>query len=331
MENISLVTWSYRFLMDEVWAQERKHLMDIVNLHEMTHTYFGDLLVIRHFEHAWLKESWATYMESVWLQDTYGEDTFRYEMFENAVSYIKETESYMRPIVTRKYDSSWSLFDSHTYPGGCWRIHMLRSILGDVIFWKGVRKYVSTYRGKTVETDDFRKVLESESGLNLTRFFDEWFFSKGFPTVKASYSYDKDKKECTLTMEQSQISPAEKNDIAMFHFELDVEITDENDVVTVGTAVFEDSTKAYVRLNCASKPKVIRLDPHGKVLITLDFNPGEPILASTAESAKDVVSRIRAYQELIKIGSFSSMKSVSELILNETHFGVRAKGESFER
>jgi hypothetical protein len=34
----------------------------------------GSILVcggqIRHFEHAWLKESWATYMEAVWLEDS---------------------------------------------------------------------------------------------------------------------------------------------------------------------------------------------------------------------------------------------------------------------
>jgi aminopeptidase N len=64
MENISLVTWVDLFIQDEILASERKHVTDLVNVHEMSHTYFGDLLVIRHFEHAWLKESWATYMES---------------------------------------------------------------------------------------------------------------------------------------------------------------------------------------------------------------------------------------------------------------------------
>lgn len=64
MENISLVTWVDTFIQDEINSLERKHLTDLVNIHEMGHTYFGDLLVIRHFEHAWLKESWATYIES---------------------------------------------------------------------------------------------------------------------------------------------------------------------------------------------------------------------------------------------------------------------------
>jgi aminopeptidase N len=40
MENISLVSWSCRFLMDETWAKERKHYMDSVNIHEMGMFYF---------------------------------------------------------------------------------------------------------------------------------------------------------------------------------------------------------------------------------------------------------------------------------------------------
>ena len=95
MENISLVTWIDTFIIDEVNASERKHLTDLVNIHEMGHTYFGDLLVIRHFEHAWLKESWATYIESCWLQDNMSEDDFRFEMLENAAAYIRETARYM--------------------------------------------------------------------------------------------------------------------------------------------------------------------------------------------------------------------------------------------
>lgn len=40
--------------------------------------YFGDALVVRFFEHAWLKESWACYMESCWMEDTLLEEDFRY-------------------------------------------------------------------------------------------------------------------------------------------------------------------------------------------------------------------------------------------------------------
>jgi aminopeptidase N len=35
MENISLVTWIDTFIQDETYSLERKHLTDLVNIHEM--------------------------------------------------------------------------------------------------------------------------------------------------------------------------------------------------------------------------------------------------------------------------------------------------------
>lgn len=36
-------------------------------------------------------------------------DDFRFEMLENADSYMSETETYMRPLVNRNYASSWNM------------------------------------------------------------------------------------------------------------------------------------------------------------------------------------------------------------------------------
>jgi aminopeptidase N len=110
-----------------------------INSDRQAHTYFGDLVVIRHFEHTWLKEGWATYMEAVWLEENDTAEEFQYEMLLNSRSYAGETERYMRPMVTRVYDCSWDMFDSHTYPGCAWRIHMIRKKVGDAAFWSGVQ------------------------------------------------------------------------------------------------------------------------------------------------------------------------------------------------
>ena len=60
-------------------------------------------------------------------------------MFQNQESYIAETSIYARNIVTKHFEYSWAMFDAHTYPGGAWRIHMLRKRLGDAAFWNGVQ------------------------------------------------------------------------------------------------------------------------------------------------------------------------------------------------
>lgn len=131
MENISLVSWDDMFVLDEALAQEWGRLVDQINAHEMAHSYFGDLVVIRDFADAWLKESWATYMEACWIEHAYGAEEYAYEIYECAQRYLHEAdERYLRPIVTRRFDSSWQLFDAHLYPGGAVRLHMLRRLLG---------------------------------------------------------------------------------------------------------------------------------------------------------------------------------------------------------
>lgn len=75
MENISLVTWSDLYVMDPTLFLERGLGVELTNIHEMAHTYFGDLIVIRHFEHVWLKESWATYFGSFFFGLTISKKT----------------------------------------------------------------------------------------------------------------------------------------------------------------------------------------------------------------------------------------------------------------
>ena len=74
MENISLVTWNDRLVLDEHAAKEMTWLLDAVNVHEMAHSWFGDMVVIREFTHGWLKESWAVYMETAYYEDKYGKN-----------------------------------------------------------------------------------------------------------------------------------------------------------------------------------------------------------------------------------------------------------------
>ncbi|MCA8939741.1 MAG: hypothetical protein KDB07_08040, partial [Planctomycetes bacterium] len=114
MENISLVSWDDVFVLDEQLAPEWTWLVDQINLHEMSHTYFGDHIVCRDFANAWLKESWAVYIETAWLEYFRGDDEKRYDFWCNAKNYFNEADnSYMRPLMTRHYESSWQMYDRH--------------------------------------------------------------------------------------------------------------------------------------------------------------------------------------------------------------------------
>ena len=186
-----------------------------------------------------------------------------------------------------------------------------------------------------METEDFRKCIEKASGLNLTRFFDQWFYSSGcafiglmrdrFPKIQGKYALQLDKKTVTVSLEQVQSEPF----LNHFDIALDIELVDTNNKVYTTTVTFENSKAFAVIPIGSSKIKTIRIDPDGKVLFSLDLNPGDEILSATAKEGGDICSRVWAYKELIKTGTFSALEKVRASIFEEPFYGVRDQGLFF--
>jgi aminopeptidase N len=322
MENISLVTWGDNYIQDALLAREIGWYIDQVNVHEMAHSYFGDAVVCRDFAHAWLKESWATYVEQLWQEEIAGDDAAQYVYYSNRAAYFDECDSrYQRPIVTRRFQSSWDLYDAHLYEGGACRLDTLRHELGDEIFWTAVREYLQRYLHQVVETDDFRRILEEHSGRSLGKFFDQWFRTAGFPDLKVTFDYDSTRQEGTFVIEQKQIDK-EKNIPA---FEFTTEIRWSSGSQEERRTVHIDSERQVVVVPMNAKPDQVRFDPDHKVLHRLEFNPGDPMLRAQLLSATDLIGRIEAANTLVKSSKQVNIQAVVEAFLQEPYWGARCE------
>ncbi len=320
MENISLVTWDDKFMLDETMSREWQYIMDLINVHEMSHSYFGDALVAYDFSHVWLKESWATYIESVWLEDSDGKDAMDWQMAEEARSYMGEAKNkYVRPIITREYDHSWNMFDMHLYPGGAWRLHMLRQLVGDEKFWAGVQDYVNTYAGKTVKSLDFQRCIEKHSGLNLDSFFDMWFRSKGYPILSAAFEYDKEKGHGKFTIEQKQVD--KDKGVELFEMDLELAWQDSEGQDHLETVHLDKGVQIFqVKMD---EPKHLILDPNMKALFEADFNPGDNKLRHLLKHGQTVRGLMQAMSELAKTGKRKNLQAIRNYLKTEQRWGLR--------
>ncbi len=322
MENISLVTWDDLFVMDEVLAKELKWLVDQINLHEMAHSWFGDHIVCRDFSHAWLKESWAVYMETCWLEDSKGAEERDYDFFQNLEAYLNEADNrYMRPIMTRKFDHSWRMYDRHLYPGGAVRLHMLHRELGDEVFWMAVRDYVQRFGGAMVETSDFRKVLEEHSGRSLGKWFDQWIASTGYPDLKVNFEYDNQKQEGTFQIEQKQED--EDKGVGLFDLVTDLGWVINGQLHTREVRIQRDKHEFIVSME--SEPEQVRIDPKVRTVCKIRFNPGNKMLRRQLTDASDVYGRILAARELCKTGKRKNIQAVGEAYKKESFWGCRQR------
>lgn len=324
MENISLVSWNDVFVLDETLAQEWTWLLDQINVHEMAHSYFGDAIVCRDYAHAWLKESWATYIESCWLEDSKGEDEMLYDIYRNQHAYFDEADNdYKRPLVTNVFDSSWSMYDRHLYPGGAVRIHMLRRLMGEGNFWQGVRTYVSENMGKVVETPDFRRAMERACGRSLVEFFEQWVYSPGYPKIKAGFSWDEASKQATFTLEQTQVTEAKPDDLKEPTFALSMAVGWTLDGAHHTQALTMREAKHQVTLTLPKRPEMVRVDPLHQVVHHLSFNPGDDLLRAQLTRAPDVIGRILAARELAKTAKPANIKAIQDAYSDEPFWGVR--------
>jgi aminopeptidase N len=321
MENISLVSWDDAFLADDRLREEIGWLIDVINLHELAHTWFGDRVVCREFAHAWLKESWATYMEVVWLEETQGADRAHVHLLDDLHTYTQESDKrYARPIVTREFDSSWDLFDAHLYPGGAWRLHMLRHAIGDAAFWQGTRAYLATYDEAVAETDDLRRCLEEAAGRPLARFFDEWLRAPGYPRLECTWTHDAAKAQGRLRVQQKQADAAKG--VGLFRFPLEVAVEDADGAWTRHTLQVEGE-EATLGLALPAAPQQVVLDPDCRLAAALVFDPGAPMLTRSLTACPHVRGRVHAAATLAKRGRAGGFSAISAAWEGEPLWGVR--------
>lgn len=326
MENISLVSFDDRLILDEALEREERRLVDIFNVHEMAHSWFGNHVVCRDFADAWLKEGFATYAESLYAEDAYGPDDRDLDLFAHANAYFEELDGeYQRAIITRHYQSPYELFDRHLYPGAALRLHLLRSILGDEDFFGGVSLYLERFGGKEAETDDLRRCFEERSGLSLARFFDQFFRSAGgYPTLKAGITLSPE--ALTLRVAQSPLDEkSDKENKEYFHFPLEVAIAFEESVVERTITMEGPVHELVVPLEGGRPPKMVRIDPRHHLFPRLEFNPGRRLLERQLEEAPDLLGRLEAAIGLVRFHGKAGIEAARRFAENEGQYlAIRA-------
>src|SRR6185295_9512010 len=157
-ENISATTQTARTLHDARAALD--FTSEGLVAHEAAHQWFGDLLTCEDWSNAWLNEGFADYFTALYKLDAHGDDELAMEMDDLRARYLAEaSQKYQRPIVTRRYADPVDMFDSHTYEKGALVLHMVRYLLGEEGWWKGIRSYVERFAGRTVTTADFQSAM----------------------------------------------------------------------------------------------------------------------------------------------------------------------------
>jgi len=328
MENTSTTLLTDRCLLDERAAQDNRQTESLV-LHELAHQWFGDLVVIKHWSHAWIKEGMASYAEVFWTEAEYGKDDAAYYLLNEARSYISEDSTrYRRPIVTNVYREAIELYDRHLYEKGACVYHMIRAILGDELFDRAIQTFVQDNAHKTVETVDLLRAIDQATGYNLMFLFDQYVFRGGHPEYKVVYSWDGDSKLAKLTVTQKQ---AKKDSDSKELFDLKIPVAfgyigEESappELTTLSLRIHQPEQSFYFPLE--KKPDFISFDVNNNFLKTVSLQYPLAELKNQLKYDPDPISRIYAAAALGKKGGLEAVKALAESLTDDPFWGVRVE------
>ena len=291
MENTSATTLTQTGLVDKRSLLDGS--ADDVTSHELAHQWWGDMVTCRDWAHLWLNEGWASFAEVLWDEHSLGKDAGSWNLVQKAGGAMSVFGTKGRPIVDRYYDKPDSMFDSRVYPKGAWVLHMLRRRLGEDAFWKAVTRYLEKNRLQSVETSDFRRVLEEVSGRDLERFFYDWTERAGHPTLEVQTSYDADHAQLKLTAKQTQ-----KEDV--FHLPLRVVFHLPGDAKPVTVDQFLTEREATFVIPLAARPDFFEVDPDQEILAEIKETQQVQAWLELLRHGANVASRVRAARHLAR-------------------------------
>jgi aminopeptidase N len=318
MENTTITIMDDACLTDERAYPD--YNSDATLSHELVHHWFGDWITCKSFGHVWLKEGFANYFECLWWEERYGKDEFLVHLDEMRRRYFAEAEKdYLRPVVTHTFVDPKEMFDAHTYCKGAAVLHMLRSLLGDDLWWKGIRAYVAACGTNAVETADFKMAMEEATGKSLDGFFDQWLYRPGHPEFEVSWSWDSRTRQAEVRVKQTQET---KDGVPVFRVPVTLEFASD-DRVWRESVELEKADHTFV-FTCRERPKAVLFDPDGVLLKRLVFRRSPEELRWVLTHSGSLWSQLEACAQLARTGDAAeNLPALEERLHEDSRWPVR--------
>ncbi|KAL7742279.1 hypothetical protein ACLKA6_005540 [Drosophila palustris] len=173
-----------------------KSLADVV-AHEIAHSWTGNLVTNKNFEHFWLNEGFTVFVESKIVGRMQGDKELDFKMLSNLIelqecirSQLSGTPELTKLVVDLSNCGPDDAFSSVPYIKGSTFLRYLEDLLGGpAVFEPFLRDYLKKFAYKSIETDDFKGALydyfkDSDQKDKLSVIdWDLWLKSEGMPPI----------------------------------------------------------------------------------------------------------------------------------------------------
>ena len=239
--------------------------------HELAHQWWGDMVTCANWKNIWLNEGFARYAEALWREhidgktglEAYMQILNRPQSWQNSSVYITDT--------TRVS----AIFNRIVYDKGAWILHMLRKIAGKENFRAIFLAYRERHSMGAADTEDFQRVCEEVSGLDLDYFFSEWVYGLGQPHYQVSWHrVPASDEHWTVSVRIQQIQTTAT------YFSMPIELYLQTETGDTIITVWNSRRLQDHEFQINSKPLELIIDPDNYILKSVAYSTVDPDLVT---------------------------------------------------
>lgn len=231
-------------------------------VHELAHSWFGNLVTCSSAGDMWLNEGFARYCEHLFIEGVRGRGAFLAEMRDlkhQTLTATPRREGFLA--VAGVPDEK--TYSSTVYDKGAFVVHALRDRMGDSLFFAGVKSYLRSRKFGNASTREFRDALGGTTGLELFTFFDDWVTSPGYVHFHAHPAALQEMGKINkIRLELRQTTWEKPRPVR--HTRADVWLVAEDGRVQARQIQFPKDTLS-LNMPVSEKPACVVLDPEGKL------------------------------------------------------------------
>jgi hypothetical protein len=157
--------------------------------HEVAHQWWGQAIGWKNYHEQWLSEGLSQYFATLYAGHDRGIEVERglmLQMRESALDLSRHGPVHLGYRLGH-VQGDGRIFRGLIYNKSAVVVDMLRRLIGQDAFSRGIKRFYKEHRFTKAGTDDFQKAFEAETPVPLTRFFERWILGFTLPDVRLTW------------------------------------------------------------------------------------------------------------------------------------------------
>ncbi|MBU3888958.1 aminopeptidase N [Methylosinus sporium] len=300
--------------------------IESVIAHEYFHNWTGNRITCRDWFQLCLKEGLTVYRDQEFSADQRSRAVKRISDVRGlrAQQFPEDAGPLAHPVRPSLYHEINNFYTATVYEKGAEIVRMLKTLIGEADFRRGMDLYFARFDGTAATVEDFLACFAEASGRDLAQF-SLWYEQAGTPQISVQSDYDAAAKTFTLALEQSTPPTPGQSEKKPFVIPLALGLIGENgDELTLSAAPGEtgasgeECARGVVELS-TPKRKIVFENVPSRPVASLLRGFSAPVRLAPPQSAEDL-ERLLAHDS----DSFNRWQAAQSLALRSVFARVEA-------